>query len=127
MEFFKIFFYLNSQEKLALTPSAKSVCLRRNFNGNTPDAISIMILLLTPHTNFTEYENALRVNFHNNVHGLINGTMGGSYDAANVPVCPFFMLSPTYAAWPMQWNPVNTAINGPEKFGGINGVAVLTE
>ena len=26
----------------------------------------------------------------------------------------------------LQWNPVNTATNGPPKIGRINGVAVLT-
>ena len=26
----------------------------------------------------------------------------------------------------LQWNPVNTATNGPPKIGHINGVAVLT-
>ena len=26
----------------------------------------------------------------------------------------------------LQWNPVSTATNGPEKFGRINGVAVIT-
>lgn len=72
-----------------LVPSAgPSKCLRRFFNGHPPDSIAITQLLKMQPKDFNSFELGLRVNFHDVVHCLIDGTMC-SFDSAASP--EFFM------------------------------------
>eukprot|EP00795_Rhopilema_esculentum_P007777 gene7777-13623_t len=48
-------------------------CLRRGFNGNPPDADQVAVTLREP--TFLKFEVMLRVNIHETMHCLINGTM----------------------------------------------------
>lgn len=50
-------------------------CLRRNFAGTAPDEIAVQNLLSTSSSNFVDFEDMLRVQFHDFVHCIIDGTM----------------------------------------------------
>ena len=67
-----------------LVPSADATCLSRKFNGIPPDSIAIQKVLNFPANQFEEFEVALRVNLHDTVHCLIDGTMC-SIDSAAAP------------------------------------------
>ena len=59
-------------------------CLARMFNGNPPDSVAVQeVLKITP-GNFSDFEVALRINLHDVVHCLIDGTMC-SLDSAAAP------------------------------------------
>ena len=57
-------------------------CLTRSFSGNPPEEIDVMRVLNMD--DFTEFELALRVELHDNVHCQIHGTMC-SPEAASAP------------------------------------------
>ena len=59
-------------------------CLARAFHGIPPDIAAVQEVLKTPVTNFNNFEYMLRVQLHDHVHCLIDGTMC-SYDAASAP------------------------------------------
>lgn len=59
-------------------------CLARRFNGNPPDSVAVQEVLRIPASNFTDFELMLRVNLHDVVHCLIDGTMC-SIDSAAAP------------------------------------------
>lgn len=59
-------------------------CLARRFNGNPPDSVAVQEVLTIPASNFTDFELMLRVNLHDVVHCLIDGTMC-SIDSAAAP------------------------------------------
>jgi hypothetical protein len=73
-------------------PSAPAPrCLSRGLNGNPPDSVAIEELLKIPPTEFQGtrptnpgFEDSLRIDFHNEVHGLIGGTMASKH-SANAP------------------------------------------
>ena len=67
------------QGQWSIVPSG---CLTRRFNGNTPDAVAVEEVLRTPASNFVNFEMALRINLHDNVHCLIDGTMCSLNSAA---------------------------------------------
>jgi hypothetical protein len=68
-----------------LTPSAAAPrCLKREFAGNPPDSVALVMLLNLPSSRFNDFELTLRVNLHNTVHCLIGGTMCTT-DNANAP------------------------------------------
>jgi len=69
-------------------PSSYSGCERRRFRGIPPDTVAILELLETDPANFTDFELALRVYFHDSIHCLVGGTMC-SLDSAASPV--FFL------------------------------------
>lgn len=71
--------------KWQLVPSADPPrCLKRFFNGNPPDSVAVAGVLAIPPSKFTSFELALRVNLHDVVHCLIDGTMC-SFDSAAAP------------------------------------------
>ncbi|XP_065067352.1 uncharacterized protein LOC135692930 [Rhopilema esculentum] len=70
----------------AVWSTTTGVCLRRNFNGMVPDAAQVQFALNI--NNFNSFESFLRINLHNLVHCLIDGTMC-TIDSANAP--EFFM------------------------------------
>ena len=57
-----------------LPASAGGGCLRRNFNGFVPDAITVKNAI-TMFSDFHQFESILRLGFHNLVHCSIGGTM----------------------------------------------------
>ena len=59
-------------------------CLARMFFGTPPDAIAVQRVLDIPLGNFSDFELMLRVNLHDLVHCLIDGTMC-SLDSATAP------------------------------------------
>lgn len=59
-------------------------CLVRMFNGNPPDTVAVERVLKTEVANFTDFELMLRINLHDLVHCLIDGTMC-SIDSAAAP------------------------------------------
>ena len=59
-------------------------CLTRNFNGIPPDTVAVEEILRIPAANFEDFELMLRVNLHDRVHCLIDGTMC-SLDSASAP------------------------------------------
>ncbi|KAJ7326093.1 hypothetical protein OS493_028351 [Desmophyllum pertusum] len=59
-------------------------CLERIFNGNPPDAVAVQEVLRITAGNFTDFELMLRLNLHDVVHCLIDGTMC-SLDSAAAP------------------------------------------
>ena len=67
-----------------MVPSAGGGCLRRRFNGNTPDAVAVEEILRIPARGFPVFEVALRINLHDTVHCRIDGTMC-SIDSAAAP------------------------------------------
>jgi len=54
------------------------------FNGNPPDTVAVQEVLRIAPANFTDFELMLRVNLHDLVHCLIDGTMC-SFDSAAAP------------------------------------------
>ncbi|XP_031561120.1 A disintegrin and metalloproteinase with thrombospondin motifs adt-1-like isoform X2 [Actinia tenebrosa] len=87
-----------------LVPSAgPSKCLKRFLNGHPPDSIAIAQLLKLDPKDFNSFELGLRVNFHDVVHCLIDGTMC-SFDSAAAP--EFFMhhgfVDKIWADWQKQ-------------------------
>ncbi|XP_028402202.1 uncharacterized protein LOC114525179 [Dendronephthya gigantea] len=67
----------------SLPASAGEGCLRRNFTGFVPDAITVKNVI-TILSNFNQFEYILRNAFHNGVHCSIGGTMC-SNDSATAP------------------------------------------
>ena len=65
-------------------------CLTRNFNGNPPDEIDLIEVLNI--TDFTEFELALRVELHDNVHCQIGAIMCTAESAS----APEFFLHHTF-------------------------------
>lgn len=65
-------------------PEPGSRCLARMFNGNPPDTVAVQEVLRIAPANFTDFELMLRVNLHDLVHCLIDGTMC-SFDSAAAP------------------------------------------
>ena len=59
-------------------------CLARMFKGNPPDTVAVQEVLKTAAVNFSDFELMLRVNLHDLVHCLIDGTMC-SLDSAAAP------------------------------------------
>ena len=59
-------------------------CLERMFNGNPPDSVAVQKVLQISAGNFSDFELVLRVNLHDVVHCLIDGTMC-SIDSAAAP------------------------------------------
>ena len=59
-------------------------CLQRRFNGNTPDSVAVQNVLRIAPDNFTDFELMLRLNLHDVVHCVIDGTMC-SVDSASAP------------------------------------------
>lgn len=59
-------------------------CLARMFNGNPPDTVAVQEVLTMAPANFTLFELLLRVNLHDLVHCVIDGTMC-SLDSAAAP------------------------------------------
>ena len=71
-------------------PLPEPDCLTRNFNGTAPDEIDVMEVLNLDE--FTEFEWALRVELHNNVHCQI----GASCAHPNpLPLRSFFFITPS--------------------------------
>ena len=69
----------------SLPSSARGRCLRRNFDGMIPDAISVANLISGfSSSEFRSFEELLRSDFHDRVHCVIGGTMC-SRDAATAP------------------------------------------
>lgn len=66
-------------------------CLKRNFNGNPPDCISIHKGLRTPYYKFTQFESTLRDNLHNSMHCRIGGR-GGTMCSKLSANAPEFLL-----------------------------------
>ena len=97
-------------------PSAGGGCLRRRFNGNTPDAVAVEEVLRIPANDFTRFEVALRLNLHDTVHCLIDGTMC-STDSAAAP--EFFLhhgfIDKIWADWQKRSSAHHNAF-----FPGIN-------
>ena len=67
-----------------LTPSAQNNCLRRNFNGITPDCTAIQDVLDATTAEFDDFLISLEVLLHNTVHVRIGGTMS-SLESSNAP------------------------------------------
>ena len=59
-------------------------CLVRMFNGNPPDSVAVQEVLRISADNFIDFELMLRLNLHDVVHCLIDGTMC-SLDSASAP------------------------------------------
>lgn len=59
-------------------------CLARMFFGDPPDNVAVEKVLSIPPANFTDFELMVRVNLHDLVHCLIDGTMC-SLDSAAAP------------------------------------------
>ena len=59
-------------------------CLARMFFGTPPDAVAVQRVLDIPLGNFSDFELTLRINLHDLVHCLIDGTMC-SLDSAAAP------------------------------------------
>lgn len=59
-------------------------CLARMFNGNPPDSVAVQEVLRITAGNFSDFEIMLRINLHDVVHCLIDGTMC-SLDSAAAP------------------------------------------
>lgn len=59
-------------------------CLSRTFNGNPPDSVAVEEVLRISAGNFSDFELMLRINLHDVVHCLIDGTMC-SIDSASAP------------------------------------------
>ncbi|XP_078342697.1 uncharacterized protein LOC144628471 isoform X5 [Oculina patagonica] len=59
-------------------------CLARMFNGNPPDSVAVQEVLQITAGNFSDFEIMLRINLHDVVHCLIDGTMC-SLDSAAAP------------------------------------------
>ena len=70
--------------KWSLIRSAKGGCLKRNFSGRFPDAITLASFLTSSSDpkDFFKFEKQLRVVFHNEVHCKIGGTMCTKSSAA---------------------------------------------
>ena len=70
----------------SLPASAGGGCLRRDFSGTAPDAIAVQKLVTSNSklVDFENFEQLLRVQFHDLVHCVINGTMC-SLDSASAP------------------------------------------
>jgi hypothetical protein len=70
----------------SLLPSAGGGCLRRNFRGTAPDAIAVHELINSNSnpSDFLNFERMLRIQFHDLVHCVIDGTMCTT-DAAAAP------------------------------------------
>ncbi|XP_028411548.1 uncharacterized protein LOC114534193 [Dendronephthya gigantea] len=70
--------------EFSLIQSAGGGCLTRNFNGRVQDAVQVQRLLSYSAKEFFYFEEQLRVDFHDNFHCCIEGTMC-STDAASAP------------------------------------------
>ena len=57
------------------TPSTQNGCLRRNFNGITPDCTTVQDVLDATIAEFDDFLIGLEVLLHNTVHVWIGGTM----------------------------------------------------
>ncbi|XP_028405884.1 uncharacterized protein LOC114528447 [Dendronephthya gigantea] len=70
----------------SLIQSAGGGCLRRQFNGRTPNAVAVkMLIMFTPNpSDFENFEFLLRTEFHDLVHCVIFGTMC-TIDSASAP------------------------------------------
>ena len=67
-----------------LTPSAQNACLRRSFDGMTPDCTAVQDVLDATVSEFDDFLISLEVFLHDTVHFRIGGTMS-SYKASNAP------------------------------------------
>jgi hypothetical protein len=70
----------------SLPASAGGGCLRRDFSGTAPDAIAVQNLISSNSNpaDFFNFEEMLRIQFHDLVHCRIDGTMC-TLDAATAP------------------------------------------
>ncbi|XP_020613196.1 uncharacterized protein LOC110051510 [Orbicella faveolata] len=59
-------------------------CLSRMFNGNPPDSVAVEEVLRKSADDFSDFELMLRINLHDVVHCVIDGTMC-SIDSASAP------------------------------------------
>ncbi len=91
----------------SLPASAGGGCLRRDFSGTAPDAIAVQKLVTSNSklVDFENFEQLLRVQFHDLVHCVINGTMC-SLDSASAP--EFFLhhgfVDKIWVDWQKQSN-----------------------
>lgn len=72
------------ESEFSLIQSAGGGCLERGFNGRVQDAVQVQILLSYSVEEFLDFERDLRVDFHNNFHCCVGGTMCIE-DAASAP------------------------------------------
>ncbi|XP_065062106.1 uncharacterized protein LOC135688960 [Rhopilema esculentum] len=78
-------------------------CLRRSFNSECPNVANVLRTIGFPCTDFKRFDNAVREDYHNDLHNEIGGQMSSNY-AANAP--EFFLhhglLDNIWYRWQMK-------------------------